>query len=248
VDQTTVQVLSILILLVTLVLVAVPIRRKYALRRIAAYERMPELTGLAIESNRPLHISFGSVGIGGGSTLLALASADLAYHLSQRAAIGDVSPLISVADTSALPLGQDTLRRAYEARGLANRYRANNVRWYPAGGRSLAFAAAITGLMSTENVSSNVLVGRYGPELALMMDASNRRGLPTIAVSDQLEGQAIAYALTDTPLIGEEIFAAPAYLNDDGKQISESVAVDILRYGVILVMLVGLILELAEGS
>ena len=247
-DQTTVQVLSIIILLVTLVLVAVPIRRRYMLRRIAAYERMPLLTGLAIESNRPLHVSFGSVGIGGGSTILALASADLAYYLSGRAAIGDVSPLISVSDTSALPLGQDTLRRAYEARGLADRYRANNVRWYPSGGRSLAYAAAVTGLMATENVSSNVLVGRHGPELALMMDASNRRGLPTIAVSDQLEGQAIAYALTDTPLIGEEIFAAPAYLDESGNQIAETIAVDILRWGVIIVILIGLMLELAEGS
>lgn len=248
-DQTTVQVISVIILLATLVLVAaIPSRRRFALRRIRAYERMPDLTGLAIESNRPLHVSFGSAGIGGGSTVLALASADVAYYLTQRAAIGDASPIISVSDTSALPLGQDALRRAYQDREYTKQYRANNVRWYPSGSRSLAFAAAVTGLMATENVSSNVFVGRYGAELALMLDASSRRKLPTIAVSDQLEGQAIAYALTDDPLIGEEIFAAPAYLDERNPQMAETVAVDVLRWSVIVVIFIGLLLQLAEGS
>jgi len=248
VDETTVRVLSMVILLLTLVVVAVPSRRRTWLRRIPAYDMMTSLTGLAIEANRPLHVSLGSAGIGGTQTLLALASAELAYYFSMHAAVGDVSPLITVSDTSALPIAQDALRRAHAAQGLAGSYRATAAHWYPAGTRSIAFAAAITGLMAAESVSSNVMAGSYGPELALVLNASRRRGLNSIAVSDHLEGQAVAYAMADYPLIGEEVFVAPSYLDDDPTTSHRAVAIDVLRWLLIIAMIVGFGLQVAEGA
>jgi hypothetical protein len=166
------------------------------LRRSALYGKCA-LVGNAIESDRPIHLSLGSAGLGGASTLLSIASAEFAYHMIERAAIGDTSPIVTLSDASVLPLAQDSLRRAYQSRGLGAGYKSINARWYPAGSRSLAFAAAITALMGDDRVSSNVMVGSYGPELALITDASKRRKLPIIAVSDQLEGQAVAYALVE---------------------------------------------------
>jgi hypothetical protein len=247
-DQTTIEVLSILILLLTLVLLTVPARRRFTLRRLPAYERLSSLAGLAIESNRPMHLSFGSAGLGGGTTLLTVASAELAYYTAERATIGDVSPIITLSDASTLALGQDTLRRAYQARNLAERYRATNVRWYPSGTRSLAYAAAVTTLIHNEDVSSNVMTGSYGPELALIGEVSARRSLPFIGVSDQLEGQAVAYAFSQTPLIGEELFVASSYLDENPRATGKAVTLDILRWLLVLVMLVGLIFRLAEGA
>lgn len=247
-DEATVRVISILIVLVTLVIIAVPSRRRYWLRTIGAYDAVPSLAGLAIESNRPMHISLGSAGIGGSSTLLALASAELAYYLSERTVVGDVSPLITVADPSALPIGQDALRRAYQARGMAGKYGATAVHWYPSGTRSLAFAAAVTALMNSDRISSNVMGGSYGPELALILNASKRRGVPSVAVSDQLEGQAVAFALADHPLIGEEVFVASSYLDDDAARAWKAVAIDILRFLLAGAIVIGFAMKLVEGA
>ena len=250
-DDTTITVLSILVLLLTLFSLALLSRKRkipFPLRRIAAYENMSVLAGRAIESDQPLHISLGSAGLGGESTLLAIAGAELAYHAASQVVIGDRSPLLTVADPSALPLGQDTLRRVYDARGLKARYWPYNVHWYPMGHRSLAFAAAITAQLTDERVSSNLLTGSYGPELALIMAAGWRREIPAMAVSDQLTGQAVAWVFADTPLIGEEIFVSPSYLRKDIPRLSEPVVMDILRWLLILVLLGGLIAAMASNG
>ena len=118
------------------------------------------------------------------------------------------------------------------------------MRWYPTGDRSLAFAAAITAVMGDDKVSSNVLAGSFGMELALIMHAAQRRNLPTIAVSDQLQGQAIAYALSDYGLIGEEVFTGGAYLSENPGQIAIAVSMDILRWVLILSMLAAMIVTI----
>jgi hypothetical protein len=242
-DSTT-QVITVLILLLAMVISVIAtqfIRRRRSLvtlRPLPAYDMLPLRVGEAIEANRPVHISLGSAGIGGANTVLTLASAELFYQTAQRAAIGAVAPILTISDTTAIPLGQDMLRRAYRARNLLEQYPRGSVRWYPAGPRSLAFAAALTATIADERVANNVLVGSFGPELALVTDAAVRRDQGVIAASDQLEGQAVAYAMSDQPLIGEEIFTAGAYLGDSATQTGAIVALDILRLLLILAILV----------
>lgn len=249
------QTLGLLIILATLVITIVTTqvirggRIRPALRPIKAYmDTLPRMVGLSIESSRPLHISLGSAGIGGGQTLLSLASAELAYQMAEQVTIGDSVPIISMSNASALPLGQDTLRRAYQSRGLIDRYTSANIRWYPAGNRSLAFAAAISTMMVHDRVAGNVMAGSYGMELGLIMDESARHNIPIVAVSDQLEGQAIAYALSDAPLIGEEVFAAATYLDGGAVQVGESITIDILRWMLIITVLVAFILGVIENG
>ena len=252
-DSST-QLLTILILGLALVVgiaaTQVARRRKgtFDFREIPAYMAMPMTVGAAIEANRPLHLSPGSAGLAGNSTLLALASAELFYRLAQRSAISTVSPILTVSDTTAIPLGHDTLRRAYQSRNLVDRYRRGNVRWYPAGTRSLAFAAALTATMADDNVGANFMVGSFGPELALIADAAYRRNQPLIAASDQLEGQAVAFAVSDRPLIGEEIFVAGAYLGSESPHVGGVIAQDVLRWLLIAAIVISAVLSFSKGS
>ena len=240
--NTTLQVFSILFVLITVFLVYTARflqarRRSTILRPIAGFEKIPLWVGQAIEANRPLHLSLGSAGIGDNTTILSLAGAELFYFIIQDATRGDVSPIITTTSTAAIPLGQDTLRRAYQSRNLSSRYQPAKARWYPQGQRSMAFAAALTGMMKVENPSAHVLVGSFGTELALVLDEAHHQKQPTLAVSDQLEGQAIAFALAGDYLIGEELFAAPGYVSDDPANKAESVVVDIWRGLLILGLL-----------
>jgi len=252
-DSST-QLLTIMILLLALVvgIVATQFARRrrggFDFREIQAYTSMPMLVGAAIEANRPLHLSPGSAGLAGNSTLLALASAELFFQVSQRSAISNVSPILTVSDSTAIPLGHDTLRRAYQSRNLVERYRRGNVRWYPSGTRSLAFAAALTATMGDDNVGANFMVGSFGPELALIADAAYRRNQPLIAASDQLEGQAVAFAVSDSPLIGEEIFAAGAYLGNESPQVGSVIAQDVLRWLLIAAIVIAAVLSFSKGG
>lgn len=247
-DDSTIAVLAIMTLVTTLIFTAASTlpRLKVTLRPLPAYQKMPGMVGHAIEADRPLHISLGSAGIGGESTILAVTVAELAYQLAQHAAIGDTSPIITLSNASAFPLAQDTLRRAYQSRGFGNNYSPLSARWYPAGEYSLAFAASLTTLMQTENVSGSVLAGSHGAEIALIMDASNRKKQPIIGVSSQLDGQAVAYALGDEPLIGEEVFSAAAYLEGSPSALRVPFTMDALRWVLIAAMLAGLLITLGD--
>lgn len=239
-DSTTGIVTIVILLLVFVVSVLSTVivrarRQSIILRHLPAYANLSQWTSEALEADRPMHFSFGGAGLG-TTTPLTLANSETFTLLSNRATVGVQTPLLTMSDSATLPLGYDVLRRAYRARGRVDQFQLGAVQWYPEGSRSLAFAAALTGIAADRRVSSHLLLGSYGGELALVLDAAARRGQKSVAASDQLEGQAVAFAMADAPLIGEEMFAGPAYLGGGVSQVGSVVALDLLRILLILAL------------
>ena len=197
-------------------------------------------TGQAIEANRPLHLSHGSAAIGSESTALALAQAEFFHHIIESAAASDVAPLVSTSAPSTVPLAQDTLRRAWAGDGAWTR-----AQWLPP---DLAYAAGLSATLHKDDPAAHILAGSFGAELALLLDDAERRGQGTLAHSDQLAGQAVAYAMADEVLIGEEIFAAPGYATDDGRAQADAIVLDVLRALVIGGLAFALLIEVAKRS
>jgi hypothetical protein len=252
--SSTTQFVSIIIILLALatnLILTQTIRRRRSavpLRPVRAFEMLPLMVGEAIEADRPLHLSLGHVGLGGDDTVLTLAAAELAYQAARRAAIGATAPIVTVSHPSALPLAQDTLRRAYFTRDRLVPYSGSRARWYPSNSQTLAFAAALTATMGDARAAGNILAGRFGPELALVLEHAQRRRIPTIATSASLDGQAVAYVMADFPLIGEEVFAAGGYLGESAGQTATVATIDVLRGLLILGILLPAINALTDGA
>ena len=204
------------------------------LRPIPAYVVLPETAADAVESDNRMHLSFGSSAIGETSTVSALASAEVFYRLAERLAVSPQPPLITTSAGLTLPLAQDTLRRAYTYRDRLPAWRSTSAAWFPQGARSLAFAAGASSLAADRDVFSTVLLGRFGIELALMGESALRHDQALVAHSDLPEGQAIAYAQADHALIGEELYVGPAYLNGRAIEVGGVLALDVLRWLVIV--------------
>jgi hypothetical protein len=199
------------------------------MRRMKALEILPRIIGESIEASRPVHISFGSASIGDESTMLALVGNEFVYYLARELAVGDENPLFTVSQGVMVPLATDTLRRAYRDEQRLSHFSNASVRWYPEGRRSLAFAAALMTMQADDKVSGNVIVGQHGLELALILDAAHRHGRKTLAMSEQLDGQAIAYAMADEALIGEELFAVAGYADRGLKLNKRNLVIDWMR-------------------
>ena len=124
-------------------------RANFAQRPIEAYAVVPTLPSASIEAGRPY-----SYFLAAAPPRLHAAragTADFVYYTAQRITVGDELPLVSVTETSALPLAYDTLRRSYEARGpqAVKNYKALKenrvgVRWYAAEQTHSHFASGIT--------------------------------------------------------------------------------------------------------
>ena len=243
-DDTTVQVYSVLFVLATVLLLytARYFRarrgRRRMQRKIAAFDQIPRWTLQSTESNRPLHLAFGNAGVGGDNTPAALAGAEFFHHVIERANASDIAPIVSTSAAPSLPLAQACLRRAWQDGPTLSR-----ARWHPP---DLAYAGAVTLSMAEDEPTAHILAGSFGAELALMLESAARRGQPSLAVSDRLDGQAVAYALADHALIGEELFAASGYVAEDEGGHGDAAVIDVWRWLIILGATVALLLEFSK--
>ena len=94
-----------------------------------------------------------------------------------------------------------------------------------------------------ERVSTNVLVGNFGPEVALLAEAADQQDAFTLGASDSLAAQAVLYASSEETLIGEELFALPAYLQAGPTHQASLRAQDILRWAVVGLIVLAVLLS-----
>lgn len=210
-------------------------------RKIEAYERLNRAIGLAVEGGTRLHVSIGRGNLftaRGGSALAALA---MLRRLSEQTSLSDQPPVVTSGDASLAILSQDTLQSGFRAAGAEDQYRFTNGRL--TGLTPFAYAAGTMPVMRDEGVSANVVIGDLGAEAALLAEAAESEETDLIAASDNLSAQSVLYASSQEPLIGEELFAAGAYLGAGGTHDASLQTQDILRWLVILAILGGAALK-----
>lgn len=212
-------------------------RSPASLRPINAYERLNRSVGLAVENGTRLHITLGRGNLftaRGGSALAGLA---MLRRLSERTSVSDRPPVVTSGDASLAILSQDTLQSGYRAAGVEEQYRPSTGRL--TGLSPFSYAAGTLPVVHDENVSANIALGDFGPEAGLLTEAAERENANLIAASDNLSAQSIFYVSAQDPLIGEELFAAGAYVGAGASHEASLNTQDILRWIIILVILIG---------
>ena len=213
-----------------------------SLREIPALTSLYRTLGLSIEDGTRLHISLGTGSLldaRGGSALAGLA---MLRHLAERTSVSDEPSIASAGDPTLGLLTQDTLQAGYQAAGVEELY-------VPTPGRVTGLSpfgnpAGAMNISQNENVSANIIIGHFGPEAALLAEASDRDNVVVIGASDDLTGQAVLFANTQDALIGEELFSAGAYLGAGASHVASLTVQDILRWLVILALLGGAVAKL----
>jgi hypothetical protein len=220
------------------------IRRKSTpvFREIPAYTSLKRAIGISVEDGTRLHISLGRNGLQTPESAPGLAGLAMLRHLSEQTSASDHPPVVTSGAADLAILTRDTLKAGYKAVGAEEFYN-------PATGRltgltPFSFAAGAIPSMQDENVSSNVLIGHFGAEVALLTDAAERANSSSVAATVDPAAQSILYASVDEPLIGEELFAAGAYSNAGHAHQASLQVQDIFRWGVILILLGGSALKL----
>lgn len=237
--------LGVLILAAVLLFVFILWRRRSpaALRSIAAYEQLNRAVGLAVENGTRLHFSLGRGSLFPARGASALAGLAMLRRLAERTSVSDNPPVVTSGDASLAILSQDTLQSGYRAAGAEEQYRFTTGRL--TGLTPLSYVAGAIPTIYDENVSANVFIGDFGPEAALLTEAAERRNSTLIASSDDLAAQSVFYASAQEPLIGEELFAAGAYVGAGPAHEASLNVQDILRWLVVLGILIGSLLKIA---
>jgi hypothetical protein len=219
--------------------------RRPRLRSIPVLRALHGQMGRAIESGRALHVSIGTGGISGDDMATTLAGVSIVEFLADEAAASGITPVITTADPTSLLLAQDTLRRPYIRLGDASGYQ-------PLAARLLAlnptqYASAAMDYLAHDQVSANVMSGVFGTEVGLIDHEADKQALPQLTGAADPRALALMIASHENVLIGEEMYAAKAYLQARPVHLASLRAQDVLRWLIVVGILVLLVVSLTRG-
>jgi hypothetical protein len=213
------------------------------LREIAALTRLYRAIGLSVEDGTRLHVSLGHGGLleaRGGSALAGLA---ILRGIAEKTSVSDRPAVASAGDPAIGLLTQDTIQAGYQAAGAGELYTPTTGRVTGLG--PFGFAAGAMHITRNEDVSANIMLGNFGPEAALLAEASDRENVVVIGASNDLAGQSVLFASSQDALIGEELFAAGAYIGAGGSHTASLTVQDILRWLIVIALLGGAFFKFA---
>lgn len=196
--------------------------RPMRLRRIAGLDHLDDALGRATEMGRPILFSPGFADLGAMSTYAGLAALEYAVRKCARFGIRIIVP---IAYAPVFPVAQDTIRDAFAAEGHPELYDPGDVLYLS--GDQNAFAGAVAGIMEREHVAAVFYFGSYGFESLLMAETGNRVGAIQVAATDSFFQVPFFLTACDYTIIGEELYAAGAYLSREPTMLGSLVAQDI---------------------
>lgn len=207
------------------------------IREIAALTHLHRALGLSMEDGSRMHVSLGSgnlLNARGGSALAGLA---MLRHIAESTSVSDKPAVASTGDSTLGLLAQDTLQAGYQAAGVEELYSFSTGR--VTGLTPFSYAVGAMNILKNENVSANIMIGHFGAEAAFLTDISDSEHTTAIGASDDIAGQSVLFANAQNILIGEELFAAGAYLGAGASHTASLTVQDILRWLVIIALLGG---------
>ncbi len=216
-------------------------------RKLEAYDRLALQTGQVIESGSRLHISLGRGTLVGPAAPTSIAALAVLDRLAQESGVADTPPVVTVGEGTLLPAAQDALRRAYELAERPATYPGDVAQFIADPGAPLVYAAGAVVAGRIGQARSQVLVGRFGAELALLTAPGVRQRVEQIVGSDDPVGLAVAAPVADHLLIGEEILAAPAYVDGRLPQLASLQLQDVARWLLAGMILAYTLYQLAFG-
>ena len=107
-------------------------------------------------------------------------------------------------------VAQEMIRDVYQQEGLGDRFDPDSVRFIS--DRQFAFAAGVSGLILREQTAATFFLGDFYAESLIFAETANSIGAIQVASSTQPTQTPFFIAACDYVLIGDEFYAASAYL------------------------------------
>lgn len=232
----------VFIFLMIILAVASRNQPKQNLREISAFTRLGRAIGLAVEAGKRMHITLGWGGLIDLKGASALVGLTILERITRLASISDRPPVATSGDGVLGILSQDTLSGTYKAVGAGFQYDPTSGR--VTGLTPVSYAAGAMPVIYDEQVSATILAGHFGSEAALITDAAERNDSLSVAGSDSITATSVFIAAAQEPVIGEELFAAGAYINAGPVHASSLRTQDIFRWVLVGAILIGALLKL----
>jgi hypothetical protein len=231
--------LILFVLFCTLVLTFINLARrggKLYIRKIAGLNAIDEAVGRATElGKKVLYVP----GIGSLDENQTIASLAVLGHVARMTARYNTELDVPNKDPLTFAAARETVKEAYMEEGRPDLYNERIVHYVTYD--QFAYTASVSGIMVRERPATNFLIGSFFAESLLLAETGQSTGAIQIAGTAEISQLPFFVCACDYTLIGEELYAAGAYLSREPAQLGSIKGQDITKAVVGLYIIVAVI-------
>ncbi len=208
--------------------------REIFLRRIPGLDAVDEAIGRATELGKPILYLTGAQDMGAPSTL---AAAVILGRVSKRVALYETELIVPHRNPIVMAVCQEITKQAYLEAGKPDAYKEDSNFFIT--DDQFSYTAAVDGIMLRQKPAANFFMGYYYAESLLLTETGASTGAIQIAGTDADHQLPFFVTTCDYTLIGEELYAASAYLSREPVQVGTLRAQDLGKAVILAVLVVG---------
>jgi len=212
--------------------------KKPFVRRIPGIDAIEEAIGRATEMGRSVLYVPGINDIDEIQTVAGLVILESVARITAR-----YETPIKVPVTYPIPftIAEEMVKSGYLNAGKPDQYDPDSVRFVSP--EQFAYVAAVTGIMLRDKPAAHIFMGAFYAESLLLAETGFSTGAIQVAGTANVHQLPFFVVACDYTLIGEELYAASAYLSGEAKLVGSLKGADLIKIVIIGVILLGCVLE-----
>jgi len=207
------------------------------IRKIAGLDAVEEAVGRATEMGKPVLFIPGIQEI---DDIETIAGISILGRVAKITAQYDTPLVVPVRYPMVLAAGQEVVEQAYIEMGKRDSYNRDIVRYVA--GEQFAFTATVNGMMMRDRPAANIYMGAFFAESLLLAETGNAAGSIQIAGTARPEQLPFFIAACDYTLMGEELYAASAYLSHEPLMLGGLKGQDLMKVLIVALIIIGVVL------
>ena len=206
------------------------------IRRIPGLNAIDEAVGRATEMGKPILMV---PGLSDPVNAIAVQAINICSYVTKTAAKFSNPIIMCAYSASMYTLAQEVIRDVYQQEGVPERFDPDSVRFIS--DRQFAFAAGVAGIIHREQTAATFFLGEFYAESLIFAETANSIGAIQVASSTEATQTPFFIAACDYVLIGDEFYAASAYLTREPVLVGSLVGQDWSKMFAITCILCGVV-------
>lgn len=207
------------------------------IRRISGLSALEDAVGRATEMGRGvLYIP----GIMDMDDIQTIAGVTILGHVAKKTAEYDTPLYAPMTRSFVMSVAQEIVKQAYLEKGRPDAFRPDRINYMT--DDQFGYVAGVGGIMMRDKPAACFYLGTFYAESLILAETGNSIGAIQIAGTAEPSQIPFFVAACDYTLIGEELFAASAYLSKNPKEVGSLKGQDISKIIIIAFVIVGTVL------
>ena len=208
------------------------------LRRIPGIDAIEEAIGRATELGRPVLYVPGVMDIDDIQTVAGLVILETVSRMTARY---ETPIRVPVSYPIPFTIAEEMVKAGHLHAGRPESYDPDSVQFVSP--EQFAYVAAITGIILRDKPGAHIFMGSFYGESLMLAETGFQTGAIQVAGTANVHQLPFFVVACDYTLIGEELFAASAYLSREAKLVGSLKGADLMKVAVIGIVLIGCVLE-----